>query len=91
MVLTLPDGENKVLVALMSHNHPGNPPQQPTSRFNLPTDSVKGEGTINVGKPHKISCLRLKAINPPFIMDPQNLAALKEEIRKLLDLRCFEL
>jgi len=90
VVLTTPDDDDKVLVASMAHKHPGNPPQKPTSYFNLPTDPVKGEGTINVGIPHRISRLHLKTIDPPFIMDPQDLAALKEEIRKPLDVYYLE-
>lgn len=90
MVLTIPDSDDKVLIASMAHKHPGNPPQKPTSHFNLPTDPVKGEGTINVGIPHRISRLYLKAIDPPFIMKAQDLTSLKEEIRKPLDVRYLE-
>jgi len=82
IVLRLPDAEGWVEVATMSHRHPDEPHQRPTSFFNLPIDPQKGEGTISVGKPRIIHFTMLKPTTTgvPFIMDAFNLAALLREI-----------
>ncbi|KAJ3508514.1 hypothetical protein NLJ89_g5712 [Agrocybe chaxingu] len=82
VVLTYPDMFGKVKVASMSHSHPNNPPQRPTSLFNLPRDPVKGEGTISVGEPKIIDCRMLKVPSLPTAMRHADFVALKAEILK---------
>ena len=69
-------------MAAMSHRHPGEPNQCPTSAFNLPMDPVKGEGTISVSEPKTIHYTRLRPTptGVSFKMDAVNLAALLSEI-----------
>jgi len=72
------------MVASMSHRHPDNPPQRPTSAYNLPMDPVKGEGTIDVGWPDVIHSSKLKHMVPSVTMNRSDLDALMAEIRELL-------
>jgi len=69
------------MVSTMSHQHPDNPPQQPTSRYNLPMDPVKGEGTVSIGWPIRIHFSKLKQMSAPTTMNDADLEALMADIR----------
>ena len=71
----------------MSHQHPDNPPQQPTSKYNLPMDPVKGEGTINIGWPSRIHFTKLKPTSTYATMNDTDLEALMADIREFYSLR----
>jgi len=66
----------------MSHQHPGNPPQKPTSIYNLPTQihPDKAEGTINVGRPNEVHFRHLKQTSTSTTMSKSDLEALIAEI-----------
>jgi len=58
------------MVALVSHIPLGDPPQRPTSMYNLPTRmSVEGEETINLGLPNLVHYTRLKQMSMPVTID----------------------
>jgi len=86
VVLSSPDESGLVMVASMSHRHPGNPPQRPTSMYNLPTQihPVEGEGTINIGWPNQIHFSKLKQTqtSAPATMSASDLEALMKDIGK---------
>ena len=84
VVLSTPNENGLVMIASMSHQHPGNPPQRPTSTYNLPMDPIKGEGTINVGWPSLIHFTRLKQTSAPLTMSRTDLAVLMGDIRESL-------
>jgi len=86
VVLNSPDENGLVMVASMSHRHPGNPPQQPTSMYNLPTQMhpIEGEGTISVGWPNIVHFSKLKRTQMSAIMNAYDLEALMTEIGKFL-------
>jgi len=74
------------MVASMSHRHPNNPPQQPTSVYNLPMAQFKGEGTVNVGWPSRIHVSKLKQTSPHATMKDIDFEALKADIREFSSL-----
>jgi len=82
VILSVPDKHGFVMVASMSHRHPGDPPQKPTSTYNLPTQThpVNGEGTINVGQPNQVHVEHLKQTSTSTTMSKSDLEALIAEI-----------
>ena len=72
------------MVASMSHQHPDDPPQKPTSLYNLPTQvhPEKGEGTVSVGRPNLVHFSKLKRTqtSAPMSMNDSDLEALMAEI-----------
>jgi len=80
IVLTLPNEQGMVRVAVMAHRHPGMALRYPTSRYNLPVDPEKGEGTINIGKPQLIHCTNLKQAVPHWQMREDDLLRLLADI-----------
>jgi len=83
VILSSPDERGLVKVASMSHQHPNNPPQKPTSIYNLPTQihPAKGEGTVNVGRPNLVHFWNLKQTSATTTsMTDHNLEVLKKDI-----------
>jgi len=70
------------MVASMSHQHPDNPPQRPTSTYNLPMDPIKGEGMINIGWPNRVHFSKLKQTKVQANMNDTDLVALMADIRE---------
>jgi len=64
----------------MSHRHPVDARQHLTSEYNLPTDPVKGEGTINIGEINHIQRKNLKEASPLWEMSAEDLARLLADI-----------
>jgi len=64
----------------MSHRHPVDARQHPTSEYNLPSDPAKGEGSINIGEIHHIQRKNLKEASPLWEMSAEDLARLLADI-----------
>ncbi|KAF8886260.1 hypothetical protein CPB84DRAFT_1964598, partial [Gymnopilus junonius] len=81
-----PDAQNKVLVAQMSHVHPGNPPTKPANDYaDFPVHPVKGQSHIDVGPPKVIDASRAKgAKEDPKSLTHENLNLLKGHINENL-------
>jgi len=74
------------MVASLSHQHPDNTPQKPTSLYNLPTQihPEKGEGTVSVGRPNLVHISKLKQAktSASATMNDSDLESLMAEIGK---------
>jgi len=80
VVVSNPNDKDRVKVAVISHSHPGDPPQKPATDY---AAFGEGSGSINVGPPRVIKAKDVKLFTQdPKKLEADKLASLKAEINK---------
>jgi len=79
VVVSNPNEENRVKLAVVAHSHPGDPPTKPATDY----AAFKDGGSISVGKPKVMKVENVKLFTEePTKLEADKLASLKAEINK---------
>jgi len=84
VVVSNPNDQNRVKVAVVSHSHPGDPPTKPAKNYaNFPVHPTKGESSVDVGMPKAIAVGNVNTPSQePTSIGADKLALLKGHINE---------